>query len=65
MASPHNMPHEIRIEYDSRGKRVVRRFTNPHKAKQFWILKDRIGKRPTILKPKNPPTHFQPNLFLT
>ena len=43
-------PVEVAIEYDARGKRVRKLFTDPYAARRFWILKDKQGKRPRVCK---------------
>jgi hypothetical protein len=41
-------PLPVCIEFTSRNQRVVRTFPNEHAAKQFFVSKDRAGKRPTV-----------------
>jgi len=39
------------IEYDLRGRRVTKTFTNAFAARRFWISKDKLGRNPRVLKP--------------
>jgi hypothetical protein len=47
---PKYPPQPIAIEYDSRGKRLQRVFTDHYKARQFFVLKDKAGRNPTVKK---------------
>jgi hypothetical protein len=44
-------PQAVCVEYDVRGERVRRTFSNEYAARRFWILKDRAGKRPAVVAP--------------
>jgi hypothetical protein len=37
------------VEYDSRGRRVARTFTDPFAARRFYTDKHRQGKSPKII----------------
>jgi hypothetical protein len=47
---PKYPPVTFYIEYDSRGRRVKRAFTDEYAARRFWIAKDKAGKRPRVRK---------------
>ena len=42
--------YTVLIEYDSRGKRVTKLFHDPWKAKSFYVMKDKQGKKPKIVE---------------
>ena len=43
-------PQAIAIEYDRRGQRARKVFTDHYEAKRFYVLKDKQGKRPSVRK---------------
>jgi len=58
MASPNNMPKEIKVAYDvlcGRNKkskqRKIKVFRNPYDARRFWIKKDKQGMNPKVINP--------------
>jgi hypothetical protein len=42
----------VYVEYDCRGERKRRLFTNAYKARQFYCTKDKCGKHPAVIKVK-------------
>lgn len=46
----HAPQEPVVIEYDSRGRRVTKTFTNAYEARRFWISKDRQGRNPHVVK---------------
>jgi hypothetical protein len=48
--SPNTIPDDIWIEYDSRGGRARKHFTDKFAARRFWAAKDRDGKSPRVVK---------------
>lgn len=40
----------VTIEYDSRGTRARKAFIDYYKARQFYALKDKQGKRPKVVR---------------
>ncbi len=38
----------VTIEYDARGKRVTRTFTDHYEARRFYAAKYKAGKRPKV-----------------
>lgn len=45
---------EVTVEYDCRGKRTTKHFTDAHQAKRFYTTKERAGKRPKLVAPTKP-----------
>lgn len=43
-------PQPIAIEYTSRGKRVLKVFTDMYRARAFFIAKDKAGCKPKVRK---------------
>jgi len=43
-------PQPVAVEYDSRGKRVLKTFKDHYEARRFFALKDKQGKRPKVRK---------------
>jgi len=48
---PQYPPEPVRIEYDSRGKRSSKTFTDHYAARRFYAAKDKAGKHPKVIKP--------------
>ena len=44
----------VAIEYDCRGKRVIKTLANAYEAKRFWMAKDKAGKNPKVRKVVKP-----------
>ena len=40
----------VKIEYDCRGQRKTKPFTDPYQARQFYMAKLREGKNPAVRK---------------
>lgn len=40
----------VLVEYDSRGKRVIKRFEDAYAARRFYTAKDKQGKNPKVRK---------------
>ncbi len=40
----------VKIEYDCRGRRKTKPFTDPYQARQFYMAKLREGKNPAVRK---------------
>ena len=49
MSSISNRLPSVTVEYDSRGKRVSKEFTDAYAARRFYITKSREGKNPHII----------------
>lgn len=49
MSSISNRLPSVTVEYDSRGKRVSKYFTDAYAARKFYINKFREGKNPHII----------------
>lgn len=45
---PRYQPEPVAIEYTSRGKRVLKQFTDHYAARRFYSMKDKQGKRPKV-----------------
>lgn len=43
-------PETIYVEYDKRGGRATKPFTDAYAARRFWVAKDKAGKRPKVKK---------------
>ena len=43
-------PEAIAIEYDSRGQRVCKQFTDHWEARRFYTAKDKAGKNPKVVR---------------
>jgi hypothetical protein len=43
-------PPRVGIEYDARGKRMIRYFANAYQARRFYLVKLSQGKNPVIRK---------------
>lgn len=39
----------VTVEYDTRGKRTTRTFTDAYAARQFYCAKAKAGKRPRVV----------------
>jgi hypothetical protein len=51
MANPINTPTPpVTVEYDSRGSRATKTFTDAYAARRFYVAKDKSGKRPIVKK---------------
>jgi hypothetical protein len=47
-----HVPKEpVIVEYDSRGKRVTKRFPDAFKARAFYLAKFKAGCNPKVRKP--------------
>lgn len=44
----------IAVEYDSRGKRVRKEFTDHFEARRFYATKFKAGRNPRVLKVRAP-----------
>lgn len=42
----------VQVEYDSRGQRVRKLFTDPYAARRFYVGKLKAGKNPAVKKPE-------------
>ena len=40
----------VAVEYDCRGKRMMKRFDDIFEARRFYAAKDKDGKRPKVVK---------------
>jgi hypothetical protein len=40
----------VAVEYDSKGQRVTKQFTNAFEARRFYAAKLKAGKRPIVKK---------------
>jgi hypothetical protein len=43
-------PEPVAIEYDARGRRTQRLFTDHYEARRFYAAKYKAGKRPKVIK---------------
>jgi len=43
-----NRSPSVIVEYDCRGRRKQKRFSDAYAARRFWIAKDRDGKNPQV-----------------
>ena len=50
MAAISNRFPPVSVEYDCRGKRVTKTFSDPYVARRFFIEKDKAGKHPVVRK---------------
>jgi hypothetical protein len=41
-------PEAVAVEYDCRGKRVCKTFTDHFEARRFYSAKDKAGKNPKV-----------------
>ena len=47
---PKYPPQPVAIEYDARGKRVRKLFTDHYQARRFYAAKDKAGRNPKVKK---------------
>lgn len=48
MSAISNRQPPVRVEYDSRGKRVTKEFADANEAKKFYAAKEKAGKHPKV-----------------